>query len=268
MLTEDTRVDVNTSPAAEPQSGEDKPTPKQEPDSKELQRQLEHTRQLLQQEQNNSAYWHKRATSDQPAPVAPVQPTREEEFDTASINILDAVAQNDMATVQKLIQAEARKLVKAELKNSGYVSKQEVDQLVNQRAQEMQTGMQLTQQFPDLLKPESPLAVEAGRQLELLDRNPAYQNLPDIEKARLAATFASNQLYQSGQIQQQQPEPSRFDRIAAQQGSFGGGQGAQSSGESSDLTPSQKAAAARFGVSEESYKKSLKVTKIVGMGQR
>lgn len=260
------QVDANASPDAGSNSELAKTDDKQ-PDAGELQRQLEHANTLLKEERNAKEFWYEKANS-KPAPTqAAVQqqaPQAEEDFGS----LVDIVTENRVGDLEKMIRRQVEASAADLLKKGNYVSADEVDRRVAAKVSEVQAAQSLVSEFPELVQEGSPLALEAGRQLELLERNPAYKNVPEIEKARIAAIAAENHLLRSGQGGRQSGrQPTREERIAAQQPG-GGSYGRQPGEESSELTESQRAWAEKFGITPEQYKQGQKITHIVGMGRR
>ena len=235
-----------------------------QPDPAELQRQLEHANALLTEERNAKDFWHQKATAQhsQPAPAPAQQQQVAQVEDDEDYSLVDIVTENDKGKLQKMIAKEARKIAQEAIKAGGFISQADAQQMVQGKVAEVQAAEGLAREFPELFVKDSPLFLEAGRQLEMLDRNPAYGAVPDVEKARIAATMAQNTLLRTGKMPAPAQQQSREQRIAAQQ-SGGGNYGGQPDQESEELTPTQKAAAAKYGVSEEAYKKSLKMENII-----
>lgn len=232
-------------------------------DAGELKRQLEHSQRLLKETEDAREFWYTKAnTKPEPAErqAKPQEPAEEEDY-----SLVDIVTENDKGKLQKVIAREAAKIVRDTLKSGGYISKAEAEQLVTGTVTEVQASERLIQDFPDLQEAESKLYRETARQLEMLDRNPAYSAVPQVDKARMAATTAENMLYRSGKMDAK-PRQSREERIAAQQG---GGRGSrEGERESSELTPSQKHWAKEMGLTDEQYRAGQKITHIVGYGTR
>lgn len=254
------RVDAATSPDRPDVSKDSKDTDKPQPTEREreLERQLEHERNMRKSAETDREVWYQRAVTGQPAQTS-AQPKQEDDFDLLSVNLVDLVAENNVGGIQKVIQAEARKLVREELKSGGYVSKEETERLVTAKASEIQQANQLMIDNPELADRTSPLRLEVARQLDIIGQDPEYRNLSEMAQVKIATAQARLKLGTTAKPESRQP--SREDAIAAQQGQYGRRPTESGGGE---LTDSQKAAAAKYGVSEEAYKKNLGLTRMFG----
>lgn len=267
-MSDQYRVEESTS-QIEGSENEPQGQPAPDADIRELKRQLEHERSLRTEAEKARDLWYERSRASQaPSPQSQAPPRDpDEDFDLSQINLLDAVSENDTATIQKAIRAEAKKIAKETIRQGGFVSQAEVEEAVQRKTQEVQQAQMLMQEFPDLQRQDTPLAKETMRQLELMSNDPRYQNLSEYQQVERAALRAKDLLREQGRTQEPEPQrDSRFDRISAQQGIYQNNysSGAQEPG----LTASQRFWADALGIDHKKYKESQAKTKIFGNGAK
>jgi hypothetical protein len=244
------------------------PAPAQ-PDVADLARRAEAAERRAEAAERDRELWFNRATQRQ-EPVAPAPaPVIEEEDETP--DYLNMIANQDNAAVQKTIRKDiekmARKIAADTIKQGGYVSQDEARGIATATAQEYQAAAQLMQDYPEMQQENSPLRLEASNVLLEIQANSAYSQLPQIEQVRIATERAHNNLVRSGKVNpvpQPPPQDPRMQRIGAQQGGYGSGYGAPPVEQVDELTPQQKAAAAKYGVSEKAYRANISIGKYAG----
>lgn len=202
---------------------------------KELQRQNELYRQELELNRRKLEHFDREIAqlkqAPKPAPVA-----EEPDLD---IDITAMAVDNDKAAFKRAVRAA--------LKSEGYVSKAEVDALLAEKVSEYEANQQVMSEYPDLANSNSALYKATDAELSKINANPRYAKLDTPERIAIAAAKAEAKLIRDGKSSATR-ETQRQAAIKAQQGDPG-----RSSAGTETLTPAQKAAAARYGLTEAQY---------------
>ena len=172
-----------------------------------------------------------------------------------------AATEEDEPDVLEAITTGGAKGFDALAAKRGFIKRDEVETLINQRATSLTKEQELIQRFPDLKDKTSDFFKQtAGYYGDLLK-----QGVPQATAMELAADKAELALMRTGKIKpagaQQTKEEKEADRVARVQAQAGEGSGrrpAAASEEDTELTPDQKHIAAAMGVSEEAYQKRAK----------
>lgn len=158
--------------------------------------------------------------------------------------------------VAKAVKESAQRLIK----QGGYVSREELDQTINNLVQNVTAVSALVDEFPDLKDKGSPLYSEQQKQLERLEADPAYAGVPPSVLPRLAALEAERAVAKSGKQQPaRETEEQRLERIERQRGpdgryAAGGGEPELDRGDLALL----KRYGAAYGVDAKALKQSKK----------
>lgn len=219
-------------------------------------------RRAVAAEQDREAWFNRyQQVAQKPQQAAAPAPIIEEADDDDEFDYLDATANNKSRDIDKRIEKRAekiaRQIVEKTMKEGGFVSREQAQQIAVQQAESIRDSAQLVDEYPDLTVEGSPLRAEAMKQLHMLEEDPDYSHMSPIKQARIAAERAQIQLYRQGKIQPVDQNAERQQRIRAQQNT-GGNYGAPVQERSDGLSDQQKALAKILGVSEKAYAISAK----------
>lgn len=132
----------------------------------------------------------------------------------------------------------------------GFVTRDELDQYVQQGVNKALADKELTDKYPDLRSTDSDLFRATAKHYELL------KGAPHTQRLAAAAKLAEADLRQAGKYREPENETQRLARIMAQQSSTLGG--SIGGNDSDELTPSQRGIAEAFGISPEKYAEQAK----------
>jgi hypothetical protein len=205
-----------------------------------LQAQIDELKEQVAEGQRTAQYWADRAKAGTPvAAAAEEEPDVLEAITTGGAKGFDALA-----------------------KKRGFIQRDEVENLISQRAASLTQEQQLLQDYPDLKKKDS----EFFKATAVAYGDLVKSGVPQAVAMGNAARQTELAFIKGGKIKLPAGEPSAADketarlaRIAAQSGD-GGRRGAAPAGDESDepLTPQQKHMIAAMGISEEAYIKRAK----------
>lgn len=242
---------------AQPGQGDDKPKEEKKdegPSREELQHKLELAERDRQHAEERAELYKRQAES------ATTREQKDEkvkeiadDFDLSKTDLVEIVSGNDIEGLSKVVQAQIRQA----LSTLDVTTRKDVDSAIAERLNQSQTETQgvaaLVEEFPDLTNPDSELRKEAQRQLDSVSSDPAFKNLSDVAKARIATERASLALLRQGK-QISSAEEARQRRIAAQYGSGDGRRGEPFGDEA--MSEQERAIAKHYGVSEEEFLES------------
>lgn len=207
-----------------------------------MQAQIDELKEQVAEGQRTAQYWQGRASATPAAPAAP------------------AAAAEDDTDVLEAITTGGAKGFDALAKKRGFVQRDEVETLINQRATSLTKEQELIGRFPDLKNKASEFfKATAAHYGDLVKAG-----TPQTVAMELAADKAELDLMRSGKIKpagaqtKEEKEADRLARVAAQGGEGGGRRPAPAAEEDTELTPEQKHIADAMGVSHEAYAKRAK----------
>lgn len=185
-------------------------------------------------------FWQEKAS----AKPAKAEPKQEEEQE---VDLLELMTTGGPKAFEKYMKAR------------GFVSKSEVDQAVNSKAQQLSKEQELSSKYPDLKNSKSDFFKATALHYGDLIKN----GVPETLAMEVAAERAELEGIRSGKVktpaqrtdeEKAERERARLDRIKAQAGDRGGRQ-PDNSDDDEDLTPEQKRIAIKMlagdGVTEE-----------------
>jgi hypothetical protein len=234
---------AGTAPAPAAASAAGAPVPAAAPaiDAAAFQRQIDELKEQVAEGQRTAEFWANKAKANgAPAPAA----ATEEEPD-----VLEAITTGGAKGFDALA------------KKRGFIQRDEVESLINQRAASLTEEQQLIQEYPDLKKKDSEFfkatAVAYGKLVK--------DGVPQSVAMGTAARQVELDFIKTGKVKLPGGEPTaaekettRLARIAAQSGDGGRRGAAPPSEEDDTLTPQQKHMIQQMGISEEAYIKRAK----------
>lgn len=210
-------------------------------DAAEFQRQIDELKEQVAEGQRTAQYWAEKAKT--PAAAAKAA---EPEDDT---DVLEAITTGGAKGFDALA------------KKRGFIQRDEVQHLIDTRAQALTKEQDLIGRFPDLKNKNS----EFFRATALHYGDLVKAGTPQSVAMELAADKAELDLMRTGKIKPAGSEPTkaeketaRLARIAAQSPSAGGRRPAAAEEDEDTLTPEQIHIADSMGVSHEAYLKRAK----------
>ena len=207
------------------------------PDSDALNAEIAELREQIQESNRTAEFWAAKARNTDAAPVAQVE---DDEPD-----VLDAITSGGAKGFDALA------------KKRGFVQRDEVESLINQRASALTTEQMLMTEYPDLKDKKSDFFKETAVHYRTL----VQKGVPQVEAMQLAADKAQLEGLRSGKIKspgeqtKADKEATRLARVAAQSDPVSGRRPAAPTEEDQTLSLEQKHIAAAMGISEEAYSK-------------
>ena len=221
-------------------------------DAAAMQRQIDDLKEEAAEARRTAEYWAGRAAS--PAPAAP------------------AAEPDDDTDVLEAITTGGAKGFDALAAKRGFIKRDEVETLINQRATSLTKEQALIEEYPDLRKKDS----EFFKATALNYGSLVKSGVPQAVAMETAARQTELEFLRSGKIKlpgaaaeetKAEKEAARRARIAAQAPESGRRQAAAPDGEDDELTPQQMRIADAMGVSHEAYAKRAKAgVSIKGQG--
>jgi hypothetical protein len=209
-------------------------------DTAAYQRQIDELKEQVAEGQRTAQYW-----ADKVKAGAPTKPAEAED----EPDVLEAITTGGAKGFDKLA------------KQRGFIQRDEVESLINQRAASLTEEQQLLKEYPDLSKKESEFfratALEYGKLVK--------SGVPQAVAMGNAARQTELEFIKAGKIKlpaaaqtKEEKEAARVARIAAQSGDTGARRPAAADEEDEDLTAEQKHIADAMGISHEAYAKRAK----------
>jgi hypothetical protein len=214
-------------------------------DAAAFQAQIDTLKEQVAESNRTAKFWADKAAAGKSAPAAAAEP----EDDT---DVLEAITTGGAKGFDNLASKR------------GFVKLEQVEELINTRAQSLTKEQELIQRYPDLSKKTSDFFKATADQYGILVK----AGTPQHVAMELAAERAELNLMREGKIKppgadtaptKEEKETARLARIAAQ--SSGGGRRPAAAAEDEgdeELTPQQKNMCDQMGVSYESYAKRAK----------
>jgi hypothetical protein len=213
------------------------------PELTALQQQINDLKEQVAESNRTAQFWAEKAR--QPAPAAPAAAAEPEEDDT---DVLEAITTGGVKGFDTLAAKR------------GYVKRDEVENLINQRATVLTREQQLIEEYPDLKKKDSEFFRATAVNYGSLVRS----GTPAPIAMELAAKQTELEFLRSGKMkipaeaEKERKEADRLARVAAQSGENGRGRPAPGSDDDGELTPQQKHIADAMGITHEAYAKRAK----------
>ncbi|MBM3744175.1 MAG: hypothetical protein FJW34_00085 [Acidobacteria bacterium] len=228
---------------------------------KELRRQIRGERKRIRELEESERAWAERARGRGDAgqtPPAKADATEEE----PELDVIEALTSEGVKGLDKV------------LKKLGYARVEELDAKIEKTRTQLTKDARLLGRFPDLGDENSDFFKATARRYEGLSQNPGIKDSGMLME--LAAELAEGDLGlrraskddrrrqrdadlddEEDRDDGQETEADRVRRVQAQAGSRGRGS-AREGADDDELTPLQKRIAARFGITEEAYRKRAK----------
>lgn len=233
-------------PAEEPNDDakQSQPDPRDQ-EIRELRKQLRASAKRIRELEESERAWAERARR-----LSAEEKPHEEE----------AAADEDLDVIEALTSDGAKGLDKI-LRKLGYARVEDVEQRIEQTRAHMTRDAKLIARYPDLADENSDFFRATAQRYQELVKNPALRDSGML--LELAAELAEGDLAlrrrqaRGGRdfgLDDDESEEERVERVRAQAGSRGR-RAAEQTPDDDELTPLQKRIAARFGISEDAYRK-------------
>lgn len=200
--------------------------------------------------ETNARYWHEQAKASKVAPAAKVEPAEDED----EIDPIEAMSKNGSKGFRDLG------------KRSGFMTKDEVNNLVEARAQQLTVEAQLAKDFPQITDQSSEFFKATAKEYGEL----TAQGIPHLTAMKQAPRMAKLALMEAGKLMPAAEREEREQRSVAAGGDRSRGKGGKSSAdeESDELTPLQRQICEQMGVDEKKYKSRAKDGVVYSGGNR
>lgn len=196
-------------------------------------------------------FWYGKATAAAAAPP----PAAEPEPELEDVDLLDLISTGGTKAFDKY------------MKGRGYMSKAEVDLVVNTKANQLSAEADLIGAYPDLRKPDSPFFQATAAAYGELKR----QGVPEALAMKLAAERAELQGFKSGKTKLVDPndkEAARLARVKAQSGDKSARAAATADPDDDDeITDQERHICEAMGITVEAYQKRAKGGVAMGLKQ-
>lgn len=222
----------------------------QQPDAKELARQVESERKLRESAEEKSAYWFNVANKKHKAKDEPEEKEAEDELEDV-----------DLAKI--IVDGDVKKL-DATLKRMGYAKKDEVDSKINTKANELGTLNKYTTQYPDLNNPESEMFKAVVEEADVIAEDPAFKRLPQAKRAELAIKNVELAMLKAGKLKTNgdSKADAEAERIAKIKGQAPGSGRKPAQTEAPAWTGEMDRICKRMGITKEEYIKHQPTVKM------
>lgn len=210
-------------------------------DTAAFQRQIDELKEQVAESNRTAQYWADKAKASAPAKPA------EAEDDT---DVLETITTKGAKGFDELASKR------------GFIRKDEVNELINQRASVLTREQELIGQYPDLKNKNSDFFKATALHYGALVKDGTPQHIAmglAAEKAELEGIRSGKIKLPGAEPTKEEKETARLARIAAQSGEGGGRRPAAADpDDDGELTPEQKHIARSMGISEEAYAKRAK----------
>jgi len=213
------------------------------PELAALQKEINDLKEQVAESNRTAQFWADKAKATAATPASPLHPDDEEEDDET--DVLEAITTNGVKGFDSLAAKR------------GYMKRDEVENLINQRATVLTKEQDLLNEYPDLKKKDSEFFKATAVNYGALVRS----GTPNAVAMELAAKQTELEFLRSGKMkipgeaEKERREAARLERVAAQSGENGRRPAPGSDETDTELTVQQKKIADAMGVSYEAYAK-------------
>jgi hypothetical protein len=230
-----------SAPAASPQAGGGTAAA----DAAVLQQELETLKGKLADTERNAQFWYEKASTKEKAPVTTAERAAEDDTD-----VLDVITTKGSKGLDELVAKR------------GYVRKDEVQAMVNEKAIQLTKEAQLLKEYPDLSDPNSEFFQATAKVFgELKNAGVSETMAMELAAERVDLQFLRTGKRKTPAQQRDEDKAAREEerkaRLRAQSGERGNHAPVDNE-EDEELTAEQKHIVQSMGITEEAYKKRAK----------